>query len=575
MSIRTSGRRRARAAAVLSLALAAMLVPTAAHAAETPGGTRDAPVPAPVTSFDASFEASNAHVTSNRDVGQEWYNVAWYSVTPSQDVDVSVHTLRTGQPWDPTIEVWQGNDLLGSNDDWVGRDAGLGVRLTAGTTYLIGLGGYSSDHRGTATLYFTTQLPATPTIAETSAYDGGVQIEWEAADPAAGVGRYVLLCAPVGEELEECEEGYAADGAVWASGLTNGVEYTFRIVARNRIGDSGPSADVTATPRVPTVTTIATSPEALVAGEPFDVVVEVLEDSWCGDGGDTFARDMDDEPTTCPAAGEVDVVVGGTAYDDVELVDGVAVVEGVTAPGGSLTITAHYTGRDGTASSSAQLDVDVARRTDTVTLTVPPLTLGQQVRDAATSAAGLPVTLAATGACTVTDGVLTATGAGECVVTATTAGDRDHEPASASVTVAVTAPASAFTFPTGLRPAPGTTVTVSGAGLQPGSAATLVVHSTPRTIATAVVAADGSVVLTGVVPADLEAGAHRLVANGTALDGTPLTGEVAFTVAAAGERPDALATTGAEPGSTAGLAAVWVLLGAGLMLVARRRTAHV
>jgi len=594
MSIRTPGRRRVRVAAVLSVALATVLAPTAAHASATPGGTRTDPVPMPVASLDGAFTASNVGVVSDAGPGQVRPNVAWYSLTPDRDARVEIRaTSLEPDGWDNTLEVWDGDTLVDDNDDRYGLDAALTVDVEAGTTYLVGLGSFhrAGDHfeaHGTATLALATRVPSAPSGLSATPGDRSVTLTWlRPDDVAGGIDVYEVLCAPVGQAERVCatERGQDPPTTSTLRGLRNGQEYTFRVVARNLIGASEASPSVTATPRVPTTTTIAVDPEQLVAGQPFDVRVQVAQ-TPDPDSGTSATPQV----STRPADGTVDVTVGGTSRTDVPLVDGVAVVADVTAPGGAQTVTARYDGTDEAEASSATLTLDVARRADTVTLSVPDLRLGQQVRDVASSASGLPVTLSATGACTAADGVVTGTGAGACTVTASTAGDRDTQPATASTTVGVTVPAPALALDMDVRPgarAAGAPVTATGQGLRPGSEVTLVVHSTPRTIGTAVAAADGSAVVTGVLPAGLEAGAHRVVAHGTGFDGTPLSSELGFTLAAdgtflgpegrsevlaaTGAEPAALATTGAEPAGAAATAAAWIALGAALLLVARRR----
>ena len=57
----------------------------------------------------------------------------------------------------------------------------------------------------------------------------------------------------------------------------------------------------------------------------------------------------------------------------------------------------------------------------------------------------------------------------------------------------------------------GQSVTATGHALPPGSALSLVLHSTPVTLATGVVDRNGTFTLTGTVPADTVAGAHTII----------------------------------------------------------------
>jgi hypothetical protein len=71
---------------------------------------------------------------------------------------------------------------------------------------------------------------------------------------------------------------------------------------------------------------------------------------------------------------------------------------------------------------------------------------------------------------------------------------------------------------------------VSGTNLRPGSTATITMHSTPVVLATGTVKADGTITLTARIPANAESGAHRLVFDGTAMDGTAVSTTAWFTV---------------------------------------------
>lgn len=491
---------------------------------------------------------------------------------------------------DTTLEVWVGDELVAKNDDWVGYDAGVSLELEAGTTYLVGLGGPDHDHWAGARLTFVTDelpegAPSGVTAVGLSRYG---RLTWtpDPRDAAQGVGRYEFVCSfPDGEELECGSWPSSWEQPAYTDPLPNGVEYSVRVLARNLVGYSEPSETVTFVAGEPTVTTVSTTPSQVVAWEPFDVVVRVAQES---------DEDWDDDGFARYAGGTVDVTVGGTTYRDLLVEDGVAVVEGVVAPAGTLEVTAAYDGGAEEYSSSDVVEVDVARRADSVTVELDDLVLGEQVTPVVSTLWGLAVQLTASGACRADDGVVTATGVGTCTVVATTQGDADTLPATGEAPpVTVTAPDAAFDTGDVEGLVLGAAVSVAGQGLRPGTAATLVVHSTPRTIATGVVEADGSVVLSGVLPADLEVGEHRLVASGTAVDGAPLTAEVTFTVAvaptptpsatpspsatpAATPAPSgaALAATGSGAGAAGALAAVWLVLGAGLVLVARRRAHH-
>lgn len=281
---------------------------------------------------------------------------------------------------------------------------------------------------------------------------------------------------------------------------------------------------------------------------------------------------------------------------------GACTVEGgrvVTVATGECVVTAHQAGDAVTEPASAQVTTVVVKRPQRVDLSGLTLNVGlglglAPVPVTATSEFGLPVTVSASGACLLADGMLRGVGAGECVVVARADGDAVTEPGSAEVRLAVTAALSA------VQPridgdlgdtASGAPVRATGTGLLPGSELVLEVRSTPRVIGTAVVGADGTATVTGVLPADLEAGDHHLVAIGTSLDGARTESAVSFSVAADGTMvriegralvpaspvvgavpaaTSGLAATGADAAALGGPSALAVLLGM-LLLALRRR----
>ncbi len=116
----------------------------------------------------------------------------------------------------------------------------------------------------------------------------------------------------------------------------------------------------------------------------------------------------------------------------------------------------------------------------------------------------------------------------------------------------------------------GDDVTISASDLPPGATLTVVLHSAPVTVGTAVVASDGTVSLDATIPAATASGAHELVATLAGAGVTTTSASVAFRVAA-----NSLAFTGSTAPWLTGSAALVLLFGAGgvLLLVKRRRRA--
>ena len=125
----------------------------------------------------------------------------------------------------------------------------------------------------------------------------------------------------------------------------------------------------------------------------------------------------------------------------------------------------------------------------------------------------------------------------------------------------------------------GSSVGISASGLQATAPYTVVVQSTPQTLGTGN-AVSGAVNTSVTLPSNLGAGWHTLTFSSTASDGSPMTSVLYFEVSASGTllatsstMPAALANTGFDgvPFIASGVALM--ILGAGVMLVARRKSA--
>jgi hypothetical protein len=164
------------------------------------------------------------------------------------------------------------------------------------------------------------------------------------------------------------------------------------------------------------------------------------------------------------------------------------------------------------------------------------------------------------------------------VVVAVDSTDRHGEPAEATSGVV---PASSvlpesdgdLTLPPGTKAsvAAGKTITVSGSGYAPFSTVTVLVYSQPQILTTVVTDATGSFSVEVTVPAGLAAGQHHLVAAGVDPNGELRYLTLPITVTDGGAT---LAYTGADVVVPAVGGLLAVLVGAGLLLVARRRPAN-
>lgn len=282
------------------------------------------------------------------------------------------------------------------------------------------------------------------------------------------------------------------------------------------------------------------------------------------------------DPVPFDATSSVGLPVSVVASGACELSGGAI----VTTTVGACTVTATQAGDASTFPAEVVQTVDVVKRSQTVSITGVPvlITDNAPLTVSASSDLGLPVTLTASGACALDGDALVVVDVGECRVTADSAGDTVTEPAEATVAAMVMGESPTVSVRLGIGVGDiveGTMVDAGGTWLRPGTELTLTVFSTPARLGTGLVSADGTAETPGMLPA-LPTGTHRLVAEGVALDGSTVTATVAFGVDEFGQvawvgQPPGLATTGAELGGAGTLAALWVLVGAGLVGVARTR----
>ncbi|MCW2705827.1 MAG: exported protein of unknown function [Blastococcus sp.] len=154
-------------------------------------------------------------------------------------------------------------------------------------------------------------------------------------------------------------------------------------------------------------------------------------------------------------------------------------------------------------------------------------------------------------------------------------------PVNSGVVPAPTVPATVptkngdLTLPAGEKStvAAGKTMTISGSGYAPNSTVTLAIYSTPQVLTTVVTDASGNFTATVTVPAGLAAGSHTLVASGVDNSGNVRYVNLAVTVSAAGTAT--LAYTGADVVLPAIGGLVAVVVGGGLIVASRRRSADV
>lgn len=189
---------------------------------------------------------------------------------------------------------------------------------------------------------------------------------------------------------------------------------------------------------------------------------------------------------------------------------------------------------------------------------------------------------------------LTFTAAGSCVIRATASATSEFAEgwSEATFQIGSTETTSRVTLGASVGdPAAGASATYSFTGMRPGSSWSLILRSTPQTLASGTVAGTGSVAGSTTIPAGLEPGWHSLTLSATSLDGAEVTSVTWFELSSAGTvvriqavPPSAPATPGAPPttalaatgGPMPGIAIPALLVIAlGMVLVASRRRRNV
>ncbi|WP_147356246.1 Ig-like domain-containing protein [Cellulomonas rhizosphaerae] len=120
---------------------------------------------------------------------------------------------------------------------------------------------------------------------------------------------------------------------------------------------------------------------------------------------------------------------------------------------------------------------------------------------------------------------------------------------------------------------PGDTLHAAAAGLLPGTKVGFELHSTPTDLGSATADADGFAVADVTIPLGTPAGKHTLVVTATDALGDVHVQKVAVTVVVAADPDDELAVTGSNVQPMLLLGSLLLLVGAGLLVVARRRRA--
>ena len=213
---------------------------------------------------------------------------AWWTWTASTSNTVTIDTL--GSDFDTVLGVYTGNTLatlvsIGCDDDTdTSTQSSVTFGATAGTTYHIQVSGFAGA-TGNITVNITGP-PGAPTNPETAYGDSQVTVSWTAPADDGGkpVTGYAVSASPDGATC------VTASTSCVVSGLANGTEYTFTVVATNTNGDSAASAEVSATPSM--VLSIAEIGVDCSAAQPHPFT-DISTDSYAYDSvGCIYALDV-------------------------------------------------------------------------------------------------------------------------------------------------------------------------------------------------------------------------------------------------------------------------------------------
>ncbi len=378
---------------------------------------------------------------------QRWNNVTWWSWTPGTTATFAVRaTSLAPSGWDNTLEVrtGDGTTLVTQNDDSYGLDAQLLFTATAGTTYFIGLGGYNSASKGTATISFV-EAPSTPTAVAAVPGNATALVSWTLASAGAeAVTSYRVFKYIGGVQNGTFVSlvGFPPATSVNMTGLTNGTAYTFAVVAVNLVGASPTSAQSSA------VTPVAVVPGAptAVAATAGDTSASVAFAAPASNGGAAItAYTVTSSPGGLTAAGAGSPLV----------------VAGLTN-GTPYTFRVTATNSTGTGPlSAASVAVTPVHPMTSQTIAFGALSskaLGDAPFTVAATggSSGNPVTFSstATSVCTVSGDTVTVLALGVCAIAADQAGNVDYTSAPTSTQSFLVGPtACVLTVAGGVLPA--------------------------------------------------------------------------------------------------------------------------
>ncbi len=403
-------------------------------------------------------------------------------------------------------------------------------------------------------------VPGAPTGVSATAGNSSAAVSWSApASNGSAITSYTVTSSPGGQSC------------VWTSGpltctvngISNGTPYTFSVTATNGVG-TGPASSAS------TAVTPAAVPGAPtgVSATAGDGVASVSFTAPVSDGGSaitgyTVTAYPGGATTSCSISPcTVTGLTDGTPYTF--LVSAINAVG--TGPSSTPSTAVTPAGLPGAPTEVSAKAGDGAA---TVSWTAPVSNGSQITSYVVTTAPGGATTSSSASPCTI-NGLNDGTVYTFTVTAINGVGTGPASSASNAVTPALAELGIALSVTPHGTPQDRTFV-VSGSGLEPGSTVTIVLHSSPVTLATVTVGLDGSFSATVTLPTDLAAGTHTIIATGTSPFGLPVTSSAQFVQDAPDPPAPALPTTGFNAGTGTALGVFALLTGLGLIRLGRRR----
>ncbi len=290
------------------------------------------------TGFDVEFVADSSTATDNTNVGTTSCSA------PSSGADICYPGVFSNNAFANVEFGTNGSFKIGILGDTVDEGTGETVALRLVPNSLARSDGWTQNSNMlilTITdndVTTTTMTPSAPTGLSAAAGNGQVVLTWSNPNNASITG-YKLRHGKTSEKSSATLAAIPSSGAGTTThtvtGLENGNEYSFRLLAVNSVGDGAETAWVTATPRTPTVAGVTISTAALTVEE--------------GASG-AYTVKLDKAPSA-----DVTVTVRGASGD-------------VTVEGSPLTFTTANWNMAQTVTARAAEDPDTAADPD-VTLT--------------------------------------------------------------------------------------------------------------------------------------------------------------------------------------------------------------